>query len=193
MTEQTRDWERGERARILAGIRSYSKWAGALMLVAVPVFFVAMPWLVEVVFGDGVRRRRRPPPASSCSPPRSTSRSAGRSRCPSRSAGRGCGSSRTGSRRSSRSRSSPCSGRVGGDGRRGRRARLDARVRGRLARRDRCACATRCAARSRARCRSSREGRRRLRDLAARPRRPGEPRARARGLPRRSADTRSRS
>jgi O-antigen/teichoic acid export membrane protein len=51
MTEQTRDWEKGERARILAGIRSYSKWAGALMLVAVPVFFVAMPWLVELVFG----------------------------------------------------------------------------------------------------------------------------------------------
>jgi O-antigen/teichoic acid export membrane protein len=51
MTEQTRDWERGERASILAGIRSYSKWAGALMLVAVPVFFVAMPWLVDLVFG----------------------------------------------------------------------------------------------------------------------------------------------
>jgi O-antigen/teichoic acid export membrane protein len=51
MTEQTRDWEKGERASILAGIRSYSKWAGALMLVVVPVFFVAMPWLVELVFG----------------------------------------------------------------------------------------------------------------------------------------------
>ena len=52
MTEQTRDWEKGERSRILAGLRSYSKWAGALMVVAVPVFFVAMPWLVEVVFGS---------------------------------------------------------------------------------------------------------------------------------------------
>ena len=52
MTEQTRDWERGERARILGGIRSYSKWAGGLMLVAVPVFFLAMPWLVKVVFGS---------------------------------------------------------------------------------------------------------------------------------------------
>jgi O-antigen/teichoic acid export membrane protein len=52
MTEQTRDWERGERAAILAGLRAYSKWAGALMLVAVPVFFVAMPWLVRIVFGD---------------------------------------------------------------------------------------------------------------------------------------------
>jgi O-antigen/teichoic acid export membrane protein len=52
MTEQTRDWEKGERTRILSGIRSYSKWAGALMLVAVPAFFVAMPWLVELVFGS---------------------------------------------------------------------------------------------------------------------------------------------
>jgi O-antigen/teichoic acid export membrane protein len=52
MTEQTRDWERGERARVLSGVRSYSKWAGGLMLVAVPLFFIAMPWLVRVVFGS---------------------------------------------------------------------------------------------------------------------------------------------
>lgn len=51
MTEQTRDWERGERARILAGVRSYSRWASAIMLVAVPVFFVLLPWLVPLVFG----------------------------------------------------------------------------------------------------------------------------------------------
>jgi O-antigen/teichoic acid export membrane protein len=52
MTEQTRDWEKGERFGILAGLRSYSKWAGAVMVVAVPLFFVAMPWLVETVFGS---------------------------------------------------------------------------------------------------------------------------------------------
>jgi O-antigen/teichoic acid export membrane protein len=51
LTEQTRDWERGERERVLRGIRRYTAAAGALMLVAVPVFFVAMPWLVETVFG----------------------------------------------------------------------------------------------------------------------------------------------
>jgi O-antigen/teichoic acid export membrane protein len=51
LTEQTRDWERGERARILAGVRSYSRWAAGIMVVAVPVFFLAMPWLVRVVFG----------------------------------------------------------------------------------------------------------------------------------------------
>jgi O-antigen/teichoic acid export membrane protein len=51
LTEQTRDWEKGERRRILAGIRRYTRWAGGLMVVAVPVFFVAMPWLVDLVFG----------------------------------------------------------------------------------------------------------------------------------------------
>jgi O-antigen/teichoic acid export membrane protein len=51
LTEQTRDWERGERSRVFAGIRSYTRWAGGLMLVAVPAFLVAMPWLVEAVFG----------------------------------------------------------------------------------------------------------------------------------------------
>jgi O-antigen/teichoic acid export membrane protein len=52
LTEQTRDWEKGERRRILAGIRRYSRWAGALMVVAVPAFFIAMPWLVDLVFGS---------------------------------------------------------------------------------------------------------------------------------------------
>ncbi len=52
LTEQTRDWEKGERSSVLAGVRSYTKWAGALMLVAVPAFFIAMPWLVDLVFGS---------------------------------------------------------------------------------------------------------------------------------------------
>ena len=52
MTEQTRDWEKGERAAILGGLRAYSKWAGGLMLVAVPLFLVAMPWLIRLVFGS---------------------------------------------------------------------------------------------------------------------------------------------
>ncbi|GIU93844.1 MAG: hypothetical protein KatS3mg012_0301 [Gaiellaceae bacterium] len=51
LTEQTRDWERGERAKVFAGIRRYTRFAGGMMLVAVPAFLVAMPWLVEVVFG----------------------------------------------------------------------------------------------------------------------------------------------
>ncbi|MGI8479301.1 MAG: lipopolysaccharide biosynthesis protein [Gaiellaceae bacterium] len=52
LTEQTRDWEKGSRMRVLAGVRKYTIGAGALMVVAVPLFFVAMPWLVEVVFGE---------------------------------------------------------------------------------------------------------------------------------------------
>jgi O-antigen/teichoic acid export membrane protein len=52
LTEQTRDWEQGERGSVLAGVRSYSKWAGALMVAAVPGFFLAMPWLVDTVFGS---------------------------------------------------------------------------------------------------------------------------------------------
>jgi O-antigen/teichoic acid export membrane protein len=52
LTEQTRDWEGGRHVSVLDGIRKYTLGAGALMLVAVPVFFIAMPWLVEKVFGD---------------------------------------------------------------------------------------------------------------------------------------------
>jgi O-antigen/teichoic acid export membrane protein len=51
LTEQTRDWEGGKRMSVLEGIRKYTVGAGALMVVAVPVFFFAMPWLVETVFG----------------------------------------------------------------------------------------------------------------------------------------------
>jgi O-antigen/teichoic acid export membrane protein len=51
LTEQTREWERGRQASVLAGIRKYTLGAGAIMVAAVPVFFLAMPWLVETVFG----------------------------------------------------------------------------------------------------------------------------------------------
>ena len=51
LTEQTRDWEGGQHISVLDGIRKYTLGAAALMIVAVPVFFFAMPWLVEVVFG----------------------------------------------------------------------------------------------------------------------------------------------
>ena len=51
LTEQTRDWEHGRRDTVLAGIRKYTLGAAAMMVVAVPVFFLAMPWLVDTVFG----------------------------------------------------------------------------------------------------------------------------------------------
>ena len=52
LTEQTRDWEGGRHVSVLDGIRKYTIAAAGLMAVVVPVFFVAMPWLVRVVFGD---------------------------------------------------------------------------------------------------------------------------------------------
>jgi O-antigen/teichoic acid export membrane protein len=52
LTEQTRDWEHGRRRTVMTGVRRYSVRAAAVMAVAVPVFFVAMPWLVRTVFRD---------------------------------------------------------------------------------------------------------------------------------------------
>ena len=51
LTEQTRDWELGRERTVLAGIRRYMLGALALMAVAVPVFYWAMPDLVRLVFG----------------------------------------------------------------------------------------------------------------------------------------------
>ena len=51
LTEQTRDWERGDEARVLAGVRRYTLLAIPLMLVVVPTFFWLMPDLIRLVFG----------------------------------------------------------------------------------------------------------------------------------------------
>jgi O-antigen/teichoic acid export membrane protein len=52
LTDQTRAWEHGRQRSVLSGVRTYTLVAAALMLVAVPVFVLAMPWLVETVFGS---------------------------------------------------------------------------------------------------------------------------------------------
>ena len=52
LTEQTRDWEHGREQTVLRGVRRYSLGAAAVAAVAVPVFLLAMPWLVRVVFGS---------------------------------------------------------------------------------------------------------------------------------------------
>ena len=52
LTDQTRAWERGRQTSVLAGLRTYTLVAVGLMIVAVPVFLLAMPWLVETVFGS---------------------------------------------------------------------------------------------------------------------------------------------
>lgn len=51
LTEQTRQWEHGREQDVLAGVRTYLRGALVLMIVAVPVFFVLMRPLVEIVFG----------------------------------------------------------------------------------------------------------------------------------------------
>ncbi len=50
LTEQTRDWERGESGRVLAGVRRYTLAATAICAVTVPIFFWLMPDLIEFVF-----------------------------------------------------------------------------------------------------------------------------------------------
>jgi len=55
LTEQTRDWERGEHAKVLAGVRRYSLGAAALMAVVVVPLLVWMPDLIRLVFGDEYR------------------------------------------------------------------------------------------------------------------------------------------
>jgi O-antigen/teichoic acid export membrane protein len=51
LTDQTRAWERGDERSVLAGVRTYTIVAAALMAAAVPLALWAMPWLVELVFG----------------------------------------------------------------------------------------------------------------------------------------------
>lgn len=52
LTEQTRDWEHGREQNVVRGLRSYTLGALGVAAIAVPVFLVAMPWLVRVVFGS---------------------------------------------------------------------------------------------------------------------------------------------
>jgi len=51
LTEQTRDWEHGRSSTVLHGLRRYSVGAAVVAAVSLPVFLLAMPWLVRVVFG----------------------------------------------------------------------------------------------------------------------------------------------
>ncbi|HWO78881.1 lipopolysaccharide biosynthesis protein [Gaiella sp.] len=52
LTEQTRDWEHGREENVMQGLRRYTLGAAGVAVVAVPVFLLAMPWLVRVVFGS---------------------------------------------------------------------------------------------------------------------------------------------
>ena len=50
MTEQTRDWERGDRRRVFAGIRRYTLLATAGCLVLLPPLLVFMPQIIRLLF-----------------------------------------------------------------------------------------------------------------------------------------------
>jgi O-antigen/teichoic acid export membrane protein len=52
ITEQTRDWEAGEPARVFAGLRRYSFAALVAMVVSVPLLYWWMPTLIRLVFTD---------------------------------------------------------------------------------------------------------------------------------------------
>jgi O-antigen/teichoic acid export membrane protein len=51
LTEQTRDWERGERGVVFAGLRRYTAGAALLMVAAVPVLYWLMPDLIRIAYG----------------------------------------------------------------------------------------------------------------------------------------------
>jgi O-antigen/teichoic acid export membrane protein len=50
LTEQTRDWERGLRETVFAGLRRYMLGAAALALVALPLLLIFTPELVRLLF-----------------------------------------------------------------------------------------------------------------------------------------------
>ncbi len=61
LTDQTRQWERGKPEAVLAGVRRYMRGAAALMVVVVPVFWLLMPWLFDLLlpdYGDAVDAAR---------------------------------------------------------------------------------------------------------------------------------------
>ena len=137
LTEQTRDWEKGERVararRACAATRSgpARSWSSA-----VPVFFVAMPWLIRVVFGseyDGAVHGRAGDPARSGNPLRT-----GLDEVPPRHDRAAATADRDPRARDARGDPARgrARGRVGRDGRCGRRPGFDARLRRRLARGD---------------------------------------------------------
>jgi O-antigen/teichoic acid export membrane protein len=50
LSEQTRDWERGDRARVFAGVRRYTVLASLASVVVLPILWYFMPHLVRLLF-----------------------------------------------------------------------------------------------------------------------------------------------
>jgi O-antigen/teichoic acid export membrane protein len=52
LTEQTRDWERGETDRVFAGVRRYTKFAALGTAALLPLLLVFMPQIVRLLFAS---------------------------------------------------------------------------------------------------------------------------------------------
>ena len=55
LTEQTRDYEAGRYTRVFGMLKRYVAATGALMLVAVPILWIFMPYLIGVAYGPTFR------------------------------------------------------------------------------------------------------------------------------------------
>ena len=51
LTEQTRDWERGQHGDVVRGVVRYTLAAAGLMVISLPFLFWLMPDLIRIVFG----------------------------------------------------------------------------------------------------------------------------------------------
>ena len=55
LTEQTRDFEAGRHDRVMQMLRRYVAGTGLLMVVAVPVLWIVMPFLIGLFYGPDFR------------------------------------------------------------------------------------------------------------------------------------------
>jgi O-antigen/teichoic acid export membrane protein len=55
LAEQTSDYERGDRERVIRLLKRYIASTAASMVVVVPVLWVIMPWFMGTVYGEAYR------------------------------------------------------------------------------------------------------------------------------------------
>ena len=90
LTEQTRDFEAGRHDRVLQMLRRYVTGTGLLMVVAVPILWIVMPYLIGLFYGPDFRAHATDAARLVLVAAALRLSGAGRSRFPSRSGGRDC-------------------------------------------------------------------------------------------------------
>ena len=55
LSDQTSDYEHGHHERMVQNLRKYIVWSTAIMVVAVPVLWYLMPWLIGIPYGPAFR------------------------------------------------------------------------------------------------------------------------------------------